>query len=198
MGLDLWANPRGVAGTDEAGRGCLAGPVVAAAVILPLNFRNEVLNDSKKLTAAQRSNLYDILYREAISIGVGWATAEEIGRINILQASFTAMHRALDALQAPFYKIAVDGNRFKPYGQKDYECVVKGDGVVMEIAAASIIAKVYRDRWMQKLHQQHPEYGWGQNKGYPTALHREAIRTFGPTAEHRRGFRLLQGQLDFK
>lgn len=198
MNLKLLSRVDGVAGTDEAGRGCLAGPVVAAAVVLPPDFHASELGDSKTLSAAKRAVLYDRILEGALSVGVGWASVEEIGAINILQASLTSMHRALDALSVPFSHIAVDGNRFRPYPDKTFECIVKGDGKIAEIAAASIIAKVYRDRLMADLHEEYPAYGWDSNKGYPTRAHRAAIRTFGATPHHRSGFKLLQGKLEFE
>ena len=170
------------AGCDEAGRGCLAGPVFAAAVILPADFHHPLLNDSKKLTEARRNLLREVIEREAADWAVAEVSAAEIDQINILNAAFMAMHRALDGLSrlAPAFVI-VDGNRFRPYNGLPYECIVKGDGKYASIAAASILAKTWRDEAMRTLHQQYPQYGWIENKGYPTEAHREAIRSFGPS-----------------
>lgn len=176
------------AGCDEAGRGCLAGSVYAAAVILPEDYRNERLNDSKKLTAAQRYTLREEIERDAVAWAVGVVTAEEIDRINILNASILAMHRALDALTVRPQAIIVDGNRFKPYKFIPYETIVKGDGKFLSIAAASILAKTYRDDYMDRLAEQYPQYDWKSNKGYPTVKHRKAIEQFGVTPEHRMTF----------
>ncbi|MEG2277590.1 MAG: ribonuclease HII [Odoribacter sp.] len=178
------------AGCDEAGRGCLAGPVYAAAVILPADFRNELLNDSKQLTEKQRDELRPIIEREAIAWAVGVVDNHEIDEINILNASILAMHRALDQLAIRPQHIIVDGNRFKKYGDVPHLCIVKGDGKYMSIAAASILAKTHRDEYMKKLHQVFPVYNWQQNKGYPTQDHRDKIRTFGVTDFHRITFKL--------
>lgn len=178
------------AGCDEAGRGCLAGPVYAAAVILPADFRNELLNDSKQLTEKQRDELRPIIEREAIAWAVGVVDNHEIDEINILNASILAMHRALDQLAMRPQHIIVDGNRFKKYGDVPHLCIVKGDGKYMSIAAASILAKTHRDEYMKKLHQVFPVYNWQQNKGYPTQDHRDKIRTFGVTDFHRITFKL--------
>lgn len=178
-------------GTDEAGRGCLAGPVTAAAVILPNNFRHPFLTDSKQLSAKKRMELREIIERKAISLKVVHVMMDEIDAINILNASILGMHRAIDGLsQVPEF-IAIDGNRFKPYQEIPYECVVKGDGKYLHIAAASILAKTYRDEFMTNLHDHHPEYNWIQNKGYPTLEHRDAIRKHGATSFHRKSFKLL-------
>jgi ribonuclease HII len=183
------------AGCDEAGRGCLAGPVHAAAVILPKDFRHPLLNDSKQLTENQRNALREIIEREAIAWAVATVEPAEIDRINILKASFLAMHRALDALSQRPELILVDGNRFQPYAAIPHRCFVKGDGKYASIAAASVLAKTHRDAHMQALHAQHPAYDWPQNKGYPTAAHRAAIRLHGITPQHRRSFALLpQGE----
>lgn len=184
------------AGCDEAGRGCLAGPVFAAAVILPPKFRNKLLNDSKQLKAADRDKLRIVVEREAIAYAVASVDNVEIDRINILKASFKAMHLALDKLrQQPGY-ILVDGNRFVPYGNIPHACIIKGDGIYASIAAASILAKTYRDEYMHKLHEEYPHFGWQENKGYPTQLHRDAIRQHGDTPYHRKSFRLLPDQLE--
>ena len=189
------------AGCDEAGRGCLAGPVFAAAVILPKNFSNELLNDSKKLTEAQRYTLREIIEREAVAWAVGIVTAEEIEEINILRASILAMKRAVEQLQTQPEHLLIDGNRFTPYKNIPYTTVVKGDATFMSIAAASILAKTYRDDYMQEIAKEFPAYDWEKNKGYPTPKHRAAIRTFGPTPHHRMTFNLTgenpQLSLDF-
>lgn len=179
------------AGCDEAGRGCLAGDVFAAAVILPSDFKNELLNDSKKLNEKQRYMLREIIEREAVCWAVGIATHEEIDRINILNASILAMHRALDGLKVRPQHIIVDGNRFKPYKSVRSETVVKGDGKFMSIAAASILAKTYRDDYMNNLDKEYPQYGWKKNKGYPTKAHRDAILKYGVTPYHRLSFTLV-------
>ena len=184
------------AGCDEAGRGCLAGAVYAAAVILPPDYKNELLNDSKKLTEKQRYQLRPIIEKEALAWAVGVVTPHEIDKINILNASFLAMHRALDKLALRPEYILVDGNRFKPYQSIPYTTVVKGDGKYLSIAAASILAKTYRDDYMNALHQEYPMYDWLSNKGYPTKKHREAIRRFGTSPYHRMSYNLLgDGQL---
>ncbi len=179
------------AGCDEAGRGCLAGPVFAAAVVLPPDFYHPLLNDSKQLTEAQREMLREVVEKEAVCWAVARVEPEEIDRINILKASFLAMHRALDQLtQTPEF-ILVDGNRFVAYKNVPHACIIKGDGKYASIAAASILAKTWRDAYMNDLHTQHPQYDWLSNKGYPTLAHREAIRQHGITAFHRRSFQLL-------
>lgn len=178
-------------GTDEAGRGCLAGPVTAAAVILPNNFRHPFLTDSKQLSEKKRNELRTIIEREAICFKVVHVMMDEIDAINILNASILGMHRAIEGLSHIPEFIAIDGNRFKPFRQIPYECVVKGDGKYLHIAAASILAKTYRDEYMAALHKEFPFYNWRQNKGYPTLEHREAIRSFGSTVFHRKSFRLL-------
>lgn len=179
------------AGCDEAGRGCLAGSVYAAAVILPPDYRNERLNDSKKLTARQRYALRQDIERDAVAWAVGVVTPQEIDQINILNASILAMHRALDQLQVRPEAIIVDGNRFKPYRDLPHTTIVKGDGKYLSIAAASILAKTYRDDEMIRLAQEYPDYDWQHNMGYPTRKHREAIRQHGLTPYHRRTFNLL-------
>lgn len=179
------------AGCDEAGRGCLAGSVYAAAVILPPDYHNERLNDSKKLTARQRYALRQDIERDAVAWAVGVVTPQEIDQINILNASILAMHRALDRLQVRPEAIIVDGNRFKPYRDLPHTTIVKGDGKYLSIAAASILAKTYRDDEMVRLAQEYPDYDWQHNMGYPTRKHREAIRQHGITPYHRRTFNLL-------
>lgn len=179
------------AGCDEAGRGCLAGPVYAAAVILPDGFSHPLLNDSKQMTERRRYQLRDIIEREAVAWAVGIVDAEEIDRINILNASILAMHRALDGLSRRPSEIIVDGNRFKPYGNVPYMTVVKGDATYANIAAASVLAKTYRDDFMMQAHERYPYYAWNVNKGYPTAAHRHAIEEHGPSPLHRMSFRLL-------
>ncbi len=179
------------AGCDEAGRGCLAGSVFAAAVILPPDYQNDRLNDSKKLTARQRYALRQDIERDAVAWAVGVVTPQEIDQINILNASILAMHRALDQLQVRPEAIIVDGNRFKPYRDLPHTTIVKGDGKYLSIAAASILAKTYRDDEMVRLAQEYPDYDWQHNMGYPTRKHREAIRQHGITPYHRRTFNLL-------
>lgn len=183
------------AGCDEAGRGCLAGPVFAAAVILPRDFRHPLLNDSKQLKESQRDELRVVIEQKAIAYAVASIDNEEIDRINILKASFKAMHEALARLLIQPQMLLIDGNRFNPYGNIPHTCVIQGDGIYASIAAASILAKTYRDEYMQQLHEQFPQYGWKENKGYPTRYHRDAIRTHGDTPYHRRTFRLLPDQL---
>ena len=179
------------AGCDEAGRGCLAGPVPAAAVILPPDFDNDLINDSKQLTEAQRERLRPIIEREALAWAVAMVSPQEIDRINILRASITAMHRALDQLAVRPEGILVDGNRFFPYHDIPHTTIVKGDGKMLSIAAASILAKTHRDELMRRLDAEFPQYGWARNKGYPTPDHRAAIAQYGPTVHHRRTFQLL-------
>jgi ribonuclease HII len=182
------------AGCDEAGRGCIAGPVFAAAVILPLHFSNPVLDDSKKLSAKKRLLLRPLVEQEALAWGVGVVHEKEIDRINILNASFLAMHRALDKLQVHPSHLLIDGNRFRPYGGIAHSCIVKGDGIFASIAAASILAKTHRDEYMLSLHQEYPHYGWDRNMGYPTREHRKGVLKHGPTPYHRRSFKLLDDQ----
>ena len=186
------------AGCDEAGRGCLAGSVYAAAVIFPENYQNEDLNDSKQLTDKRRKQLREIIERDAVAWAVGIVTPEEIDRINILNASILAMHRALDQLKVRPEAVIVDGNRFKPYQKLPHTTIVKGDGKYLSIAAASILAKTYRDDYMDALAEEYPQYDWLSNKGYPTKKHRDAIRQYGMTPYHRKSFNLLgDGQLSF-
>lgn len=179
------------AGCDEAGRGCLAGSVYAAAVILPPDYQNEALNDSKQLTEKRRYALREQIERDAVAWAVGVVTPEEIDEINILNASILAMHRALDALKVRPEAVIVDGNRFKPYRDLPSTTIVKGDGKYLSIAAASILAKTYRDDYMNGLAEQFPQYNWKSNKGYPTKKHRDAIRKFGITPFHRKSYNLL-------
>lgn len=185
------------AGCDEAGRGCLAGPVFAAAVILPKNFRHPVLNDSKQLSAKIREELR----HEIISTALAWSVAQvgniEIDEMNILRASIKAMHLALDGLSRKPQFILVDGNRFFPYKGIDHKTVIKGDSIYFSIAAASVLAKTFRDEYMDSLDQEYPQYGWGKNKGYATAAHRKAIEKYGITPYHRKSFTLTNTQLDF-
>lgn len=186
------------AGTDEAGRGCLAGPVVAAAVILPIDFTHDLLNDSKKLTEKQRYKLRPIIEKEAIAFGVSYVYQKQIDEINILNASILAMHQAIEILKIEPQFIIVDGNKFKKYKNILYDTIVKGDGKYLSIAAASVLAKTYRDDYMNNIHMDFSSYNWKKNKGYPTKEHRQAIRDFGITIHHRKTFRLLpeQSRLD--
>jgi len=184
------------AGCDEAGRGCLAGPVFAAAVILPPGYQNSSIDDSKKLSALCREQLRELVEREALAFGLGVVNEKEIDAINILNASFLAMHRALSHLKIQPGHLIIDGNRFKPYRDVAHTCVVKGDSKYASIAAASILAKTYRDEFMGRLHQEYPVYGWDRNKGYPTQSHRKALMEHGPSPYHRRSFRLLKDQID--
>ena len=186
------------AGCDEAGRGCLAGPVFAAAVILPPDFKSELLNDSKQLSEKNRYALRPLIEQEAIAWGIGVVTAPEIDAINILKASFLAMHRAIDQLKVKPEHLLIDGNRFTPYPGLKHTTVVKGDGKYLSIAAASILAKTYRDDYMDSLDREYPAYHWKENKGYPTKAHREAIRECGITPYHRKTFTLLPEQLELK
>ncbi len=182
-------------GTDEAGRGCLAGPVTAAAVILPNDFTHPWLTDSKQLSEKKRMELKPIIEEAALSFRVTHVMMEEIDQINILNASITGMHRSIHQLTPQPEFIAVDGNKFKPYHKVPYECVIKGDGKYLHIAAASILAKTYRDLYMVQLHEEYPMYNWKKNKGYPTQEHREALKKYGPSPYHRKSFRLLPEQL---
>lgn len=186
-------------GTDEAGRGSLAGPVTAAAVILPDDFKNDLLNDSKQLSKTKREILKLIIEKEAVSFGVSHIMMDTINDINILNASILGMHKSIEQLEPEPQFIAIDGNKFKPLGSISYECVIKGDGKYLHIAAASILAKTYRDAYMNKIHEEFPMYNWKQNKGYPTKEHREAIKKYGISKYHRKSFKLLpeQYKLDF-
>ena len=183
------------AGCDEAGRGCLAGPVFAAAVILPDDFHCDGLNDSKQLSEKERGELRMIIEEKALCYAVETCSPAEIDEINILWASVKAMHRALAHLTIPPEHILVDGNRFRPFGNISHTCVIKGDAKYRSIAAASILAKTYRDKYMQQLHEIYPAYDWYRNKGYPTKAHREAINQYGVTPHHRKSFRLIETQL---
>jgi ribonuclease HII len=196
--LPFYTNGIIEAGTDEAGRGCLAGPVVAAAVILPRNGVIKGLDDSKKLTEKQRLYLREIIVEKALSYGFALADNREIDEINILNASFLAMHRALAQLKPIPEQILVDGNRFKPYGKIPHVCIVKGDGKYSSIAAASVLAKTYRDEFMEKMHEIYPNFGWKSNKGYPTIQHRMALKIHGFTPFHRRSFHLKDEQLSLE
>jgi len=184
------------AGCDEVGRGCLAGPVVAAAVILPKNFTHELLNDSKQLTKEERNSLQDEIKQVALAWAVAEVSPEEIDKINILNASFLAMHKALDQLAVRPELLLIDGNRFKPYQDIKFECIIKGDANYLSIAAASVLAKIYRDDLMDQLGSQYPGYGWRTNVGYPTIEHRNGIRSLGITPYHRKSFELLPSQLE--
>ena len=186
------------AGCDEAGRGCLAGPVFAAAVILPQGYENELINDSKKLNGKTRSRLRMIIEQEAMSWAVAYVEPVQIDEINILNASILAMQMALDGLNTKPDFIVIDGNRFKPYKEIPHQCIVKGDVKFRNIAAASILAKTYRDDYMENLHLEFPHYNWKQNKGYPTLEHRDGIRKFGTTIHHRKSFRLLPVQIEME
>lgn len=186
------------AGCDEAGRGCLAGSVYAAAVILPKDYQNEELNDSKQLSAKRRYALREVIQRDAVAWALGIVTPEEIDKINILNASILAMHRALDGLKVRPEFVIVDGNKFKPYSDLRHQTIVKGDAKFLSIAAASILAKTYRDDYMMELHKQYPYYGWDHNAGYPTKEHRQGIKEHGTTPFHRMSYNLLgDGQLSF-
>lgn len=199
MLLPFFDKNRIEAGCDEAGRGCLAGPVFAAAVILAPDFEHALLNDSKQLSEKQRYQARTIIESEAVAYSVAWVDPEEIDKINILNASFLAMHRAIDKLDSAPESLLIDGNRFKPYQDLPHHCIIKGDGKYLSIAAASILAKTYRDDYMMQIHQDYPHYDWAKNKGYPTKAHRMAIQAHGATLHHRRSFRLLpdaeQGKL---
>jgi ribonuclease HII len=183
------------AGCDEAGRGCLAGPVFAAAVILPKNYKHPVLNDSKKLTARQRSELRDEIINSAIAWKVAFVDNAGIDEINILRASIKAMHKAVDGLEKRPQFLLIDGNRFFPYQDLKYKTIIRGDGLYFSIAAASVLAKTFRDEYMEKIHNEYPAYGWNRNKGYPTPYHREALLRYGLTPYHRKSFSLFNTQL---
>ena len=195
MLLPYYQNQLIEAGCDEAGRGCLAGPVFAAAVILPQHFEHPLLNDSKQIKEKDRFKLRQEIESQAIAWAVGMVTHQEIDQINILNASFLAMHRAIEKLQTQPQFLIIDGNRFNPYPTIKHQCIVKGDSKYYAIAAASILAKTYRDEYMDKIHEEFPMYNWKKNKGYPTAEHREAIKKYGTTKYHRMSFRLLPEQL---
>lgn len=185
-------------GTDEAGRGCLAGPVTAAAVILPPRFRNKLLNDSKKVNKGIRNSLKKIIEKKALGFSVSFIDNYKVDEINILNASILAMHESISSLQIQPGHILVDGNRFKPFRDIPHLCVIKGDGKYLNIAAASILAKTYRDAYMEKIHEEFPMYNWKQNKGYPTLEHREAIEKYGTTKYHRQSFKLYPAQLELE
>jgi ribonuclease HII len=186
------------AGCDEAGRGCLAGPVAAAAVILPKNFKHPVLNDSKKLSAKQRALLKDEIINSAIAWKVAFVDNTEIDELNILRAAIKAMHIAIEGLEKVPQFLLIDGNRFYPYKDIRYKTIIKGDGLFFSIAAASVLAKTFRDEFMEKIHSEYPHYGWNNNKGYPTSFHRDAIKKYGITPYHRKSFNLFDTQLKFE
>lgn len=186
------------AGTDEAGRGCLSGPVVAAAVILPKNFSHPLLNDSKQLSEKNREILKPILEKQALAYAVSFIYQDEVDELNVLQASITGMHRAIDGLKITPEFIIVDGNKFRNFKEIPHKTIVKGDAKFLSIAAASVLAKTYRDAYMKKIHQEFTMYNWQKNKGYPTKEHRAAIREFGATIHHRKTFKLLPEQLKLK
>lgn len=196
MLLPFYQNKLIEAGLDEAGRGCYAGPVFAAAVILPKDFFHPLLNDSKQLKEKQRDLLRPIIEKESIAFAVSKISNNEIDNINILQASYKAMHQSIDQLSIIPELLLIDGNRFKPYKQIDHLCIIKGDGKYASIAAASILAKTYRDEYMQQLHKKFPQYGWDQNKGYGTSIHRNAIKTNGLCKYHRKSFNILPSQIE--
>ena len=183
-------------GCDEAGRGCLAGPVVAAAVLLPNHFNNKTLNDSKHLSKKKREILEKIIKDESISFGIGVVSPREIDNINILNASFLAMHRAIDQISNKYELLLIDGNRFNKYKKVEHKCIIKGDAKYMSIAAASVIAKTARDKIMKDLSEEFPQYSWETNQGYPTKKHRESIKKFGANKYHRKSFRLLPNQIE--
>lgn len=194
--MNPFFNPNKIeAGCDEAGRGCLAGPVVAAAVILPKNHGIEALNDSKQVSEKKRKELVPLIKEKALAYGIAFIDQVKIDEINILNASFLAMHHAVDALKIRPELLLIDGNRFNPYPEIEHECIIKGDSLYQSIAAASILAKEARDDYMRELHLKAPAYNWQKNKGYPTKEHREAIRRYGTTKYHRKSFRLLPQQL---
>ena len=196
MLLSSYTSKKIEAGCDEAGRGCLAGPVVAAAVILPKDYENILLNDSKKLSAMAREKLRPVIEEEALAWAVAFVDNNEIDEINILNASFLAMHRAVDKLNQVPELLLIDGNRFNPHTNIDHKCFIKGDGRFLSIAAASILAKTYRDEYMMKLDETHPGYGWINNMGYPTQEHRDGIKKLGVTSYHRKSFQLLPSQIE--
>ena len=184
-------------GTDEAGRGCLAGPVTAAAIILPESFSNEILNDSKQLSLLKRNSLREVLLSEATSFGIAHVMMQEIDEINILQASIKAMHKSIERLKPQPEFVLVDGNKFNAYHDIPHQCIVKGDAKYLSIAAASVLAKTQRDTFMEEIHEEFPMYNWKKNKGYPTKEHRAAIQKYGATKYHRKSFKLLPDQLSF-
>jgi len=190
--LQHYPSTKIICGVDEAGRGCIAGPVVAAAVILPKNFKHDFLNDSKQLTEKQRNELRPIIEQNAISFGVGIIDNHKIDEVNILQATYLAMHLAIDNLQKKPTLLLIDGNRFKPYKNIAHETIIKGDGKYIEIAAASVLAKTYRDELLERMHEEFPMYNWQKNKGYPTIEHRKAVKEFGSCEYHRQTFQLLK------
>ena len=196
MLLSSYTNEKSEAGCDEAGRGCLAGPVVAAAVILPEGYENILLNDSKKLSAKAREVLRPEIEAEALAWAVAFVDNNEIDEINILNASFAAMHRAVDQLKQKPELLLIDGNRFNPYPDIDHQCIIKGDGKYLSIAAASVLAKTYRDEFMTNLDVKYPGYGWTKNMGYPTVEHRDGIKKLGITPYHRKSFQLLPSQIE--
>ncbi|MDR2283296.1 MAG: ribonuclease HII [Sphingobacterium sp.] len=195
MLLSQFQNEFVEAGCDEAGRGCLAGPVFAAAVIFPKDYYNPILNDSKKLSEKKRNELRPIIEKEALAFAVCSVTPQEIDKINIHNASYKAMHLALDALSLTAEHLIIDGNKFIPYKTVPHTCIVKGDGKYLSIAAASILAKTYRDEYMDRIADEFPQYEWRSNKGYPTIVHRKAVLEHGPTIHHRRTFRVTDPQL---
>ena len=197
MLINSFTNKKFECGTDEAGRGCLAGPVTAAAVVLPLKYENKFLNDSKKLSHKKRIKQKDIIENESICFGVANVSPKQIDKINILNASILAMHNSIEKLKNVSF-ILVDGNRFKPFKSIPFKTVVKGDSKYLNIAAASILAKTYRDEYMNKIHEEFPMYNWNKNKGYPTKEHRDAIKKYGPSKYHRISFKLLPNQLTFE
>lgn len=183
-----------ICGVDEAGRGCIAGPVVAAAVILPKNFTHDFLNDSKQLSEKQRSELRPIIEKNGIAFGVGIIDNHKIDEVNILQATYLAMHQAIDKINTKIDLLIIDGNRFKSYKKIPHQTIIKGDGKYIEIAAASVLAKTYRDEIMENLHHKFPHYKWNKNKGYPTIEHRAAVKELGASQYHRHTFRLLKDE----
>ena len=193
--LDLKFSNQIEVGCDEAGRGCLAGPVVAAAVLLPDSFNNPILNDSKQLSKKKREELEIIIKKESISFGIGIVSPQEIDKINILNASFLAMHRAIDKINEKIELLLIDGNRFNPYKKVEHKCIIKGDAKYTSIAAASVLAKTARDNIMKNLSEEYPQYDWENNQGYPTKKHREAIQKFGANKYHRKSFKLLPKQM---
>lgn len=196
--LEQFSKTMIVAGTDEAGRGCLAGPVTAAAVILPFDFQNELLNDSKQLSEKKRELLMPLIKEQAISYGISHISHSKIDQINILNASILGMHQSLDLMKTVPQMILVDGNKFKPYKELPHECVIKGDGKYLSIAAASVLAKTARDHYMEEIDAQYPMYNWRQNKGYPTKEHREAIKKYGLSPYHRTTFKQLPTQISLE